>query len=116
MSDKIAYSMHALEASRIIMDEYCVKILSATLDEPRTAIDLSRQMNIPIAACYRRIRMLQKNGLLRCKEKKLTVEGKYIAAYESLLKRAHILYENGRVRARLEMVSGEQEELVLECK
>ncbi len=108
--------MHALEASRIITDEYSVRILTATLDDAKTAIDLSRQMNIPIAACYRRIRMLEKNGLLRCKERRLTFEGKHISAYESLLRSAMVTFGNGTLTAHFEMVTGEREDFLMECE
>jgi len=40
-----------LEASRLVTDEYSAKILVATFRRPRSAIDMSREYGIPIAAC-----------------------------------------------------------------
>ena len=42
--------MDPLEASRLVTDEYSAKILVATFKRPRSAIDLSREYGIPIAA------------------------------------------------------------------
>jgi DNA-binding Lrp family transcriptional regulator len=106
--------MQALEASRIITDEYSAKILLATLENPKTAVELNREMNIPIAACYRRIRTLEKQGLLKCVEVRSTFEGKHIATYESILKRASVFLENGTIKTRFEMVSGESEDFFMD--
>lgn len=105
-----------MEISKIITDQYCARILSATLLETKTAVELSKEMNIPIAACYRKIRMLEKAGLLRCIEEKPTLDGKYAAAYKSLLEEARILYENGKIKAHIKLINGEEKNLVFDCK
>ncbi len=102
--------MHATEASKIIADEYAAKILVSAFYKPRTAIEMSRLYGIPIAACYRRIRMLENCGLLRCVERKLTSEGKRISVYQSMLKGATIFMENGVLRARFELVGAAAED------
>ena len=61
--------MDPLEASRLITDEYAARILVATFKKPKSAIDLSREYGIPIAATYRRIHMLEKAGLIKCVER-----------------------------------------------
>jgi len=106
--------MKALEASRIITNEYSAKILMATLDNPKTAVELSREMNIPIAACYRRIRTLEECGLIKCVELRPTFEGKHIAAYESMLRRAFVFLENGTIKTRFEMTTGETEDYFMD--
>jgi DNA-binding Lrp family transcriptional regulator len=108
--------MDALEASKILSDEYSAKILMGAIRKPRTALELSRDFNIPIAACYRRIRNLEDNGLIRCVEKRLTFEGKRVATYQSLLKSAHIFFEGGSIKARFEWITGEIEDLQLELE
>ncbi len=106
--------MHAVQASKIITDEYSAKILVCTLRRPRTALEISRDYGIPIAACYRRIRMLEKLGLLRCVERRLTSEGKRIAVYSSMLKGAYIYLENGVLKARFELMDGKAEDYSVE--
>ncbi len=98
--------MDAIEASKIIADEYAAKILAATYTIPKSAIRLSHDLGIPIAACYRRIRMLERVNLIRCEERVLTQKGKRMSVYVSNLKTAFIFLENGKLRVRLEMKSG----------
>ncbi len=98
--------MDPLEASRLITDEYSAKILVATFKKPRSAIELSREYGIPIAACYRRIHALEKAGLLNCVERALTQKGKRISLYMSQLKNAYIFFENGRLRVRFQLATG----------
>ncbi|MFQ5883573.1 MAG: ArsR/SmtB family transcription factor [Thermoplasmata archaeon] len=98
--------MDPLEASRLITDEYSAKILVATYKKPKSAIELSREYGIPIAACYRRIHALEKAGLIRCTERALTQKGKRISLYLSQLKNAYIFFENGKLRVRFQLASG----------
>ena len=98
--------MDPLEASRLVTDEYSAKILVATFKRPRSAIDLSREYGIPIAACYRRIHALEKAGLVRCTERALTQKGKRISLYMSQLKNAYIFFENGKLRVRFQLATG----------
>lgn len=98
--------MDAVEASKIIADEYAAKILAATYTTPKSAIRLSHDLGIPIAACYRRIRMLESAQLIRCEERVLTQKGKRMSVYASNLKNAFIFLENGKLRVRFEMKSG----------
>jgi predicted transcriptional regulator len=98
--------MDPLEASRLITDEYSAKILVATYKKPRSAIELSREYAIPIAACYRRIHALERAELLTCVERALTQKGKRISLYMSQLKNAYIFFENGKLRVRFHLASG----------
>jgi predicted transcriptional regulator len=98
--------MDPLEASRIVTDEYSAKILVATFKRPRSAIELSREYGIPIAACYRRIHALENAGLVRCVERALTQKGKRISLYLSQLRNAYIFFENGRLRVRFQLSNG----------
>jgi predicted ArsR family transcriptional regulator len=98
--------MDPLEASRLVTDEYSAKILVATFRKPRSAIDLSREYGIPIAACYRRIHALEKAGLVRCTERALTQKGKRISLYISQLRNAYIFFENGKLRVRFQLATG----------
>ncbi|MEM2979591.1 MAG: helix-turn-helix domain-containing protein [Methanomassiliicoccales archaeon] len=102
--------MHALETSRLLTEEYCAKILLGTMSRPRSAVELSESLGIPIAACYRKIHALEKAGFIVCVEKRLTQAGKRIAYYQSRIRIAEIIFEKGRVRARVEMTDGTAED------
>jgi len=102
--------MHALETSRLLTEEYTAKILLATMGKPKSAFDLSEKLNIPIAACYRKIRILEDAGLLICDERKLTQAGKRMSVYRSRVLNAQIIFEKNKVRARLQMIDGTVED------
>jgi len=89
-----------------VTDEYSAKILVATFKKPKSAIELSRDYGIPIAACYRRIHGLEKAGLLRCVARALTQKGKRISLYMSQLKNAYIFFEDGKLKVRFQLASG----------
>jgi predicted transcriptional regulator len=98
--------LQALETSRLITEEYSAKILLATMGKPKTAFELSEKLGIPIAACYRKIRLLEQAGLIHCVERRLTQAGKRISLYKSSVKNAQIIVERNKLRARIEMVDG----------
>ena len=108
--------MDPIEACRLIMDTYAAKILVACARKPKNALELSRRLDIPIAACYRRIHVLEKAGLLRPVDRALTQQGKRIALYQSQLKNAYIFFEGGKLRVRFQMVTGQVEDFGGEWK
>lgn len=95
-----------LRTSQLLTDEYSVKILVATIRVPKSAQDISDAYNIPIAACYRRIRDLEQEGLLVCTERKLSRQGKRVSYYLSMLKSAYVYFENGHLRVKFELKTG----------
>ena len=98
--------MHALETSRILTEEYSAKILLATMGKPKSAFELSEKLGVPIAACYRKIKILEDSGLINCVERRLTQAGKRISLYKSNVKNAQILFERNKIRANIEMIDG----------
>jgi len=98
------------------MDTYAAKILVACSRKPKHALELSSKLNIPIAACYRRIHVLEKAGLLKPVERALTQQGKRIVLYLSQLKNAHLFFEDGRLRVRFQMVTGQVQDFGGEWK
>jgi hypothetical protein len=95
-----------LAVSQLLTDPYAVKILVATVRCPKCAQDISDQYGIPIAACYRRIRDLEQFGLIACTERKLSRQGKRVNYYVSLVKTAHVYYEEGKLKVKFEMKDG----------
>ena len=95
-----------LRTSQLLTDEYSVKILVATIRVPKSAQDISDAFNIPIAACYRRIRDLEQEGLLVCTERKLSRQGKRVSYYLSMLKSAYVYFDNGHLRVKFELKTG----------
>ena len=102
--------MHALETSRLLTEEYSAKILLATMGRPKSAFELSEKLGIPIAACYRKIKLLETAGLIYCYERKLTRAGKRINLYKARVKNAQILFERNKIKAKIEMIDGTTED------
>ena len=100
--------MSVLEVSKIITDEYSMKILAGAFNDPKTASELSIKFEIPIAACYRKIRILENFGLLECTDKMLPQDGRGVKLYRSLVKDAFLFYESGKLRVCLNHVKNQK--------
>src|SRR2546421_12376711 len=99
--------MREKDVSRLLTDEYAERILVATQSTSRSVQEISDKYDIPIAACYRKIRILEEAGLIQCVERILTQKGKRTNLYTSCLRNAHILFENGKLRARFQLATGQ---------
>ena len=106
MEEKRGEGLNPIEAAKIITDETSAKILAATYRKPMSAIELSQKYDIPIAACYRRIHLLEEMGVLRAVKRVLTQKGKRITIYRSMLKKAYIIFEEGELKVRFQLSSG----------
>ncbi len=104
----------AWEVLQHISDQYSIRILRATLHRPLDAITLSNQLGIPIAVCYRRIRELEKLGLLSKEGRKLTSKGKWINLYKANIKNAEVKMEEGKIIIKITFRWGKEEELEVE--
>jgi len=104
----------AWEVLQHISDQYSIRILRATLHRPLDAITLSKQLGIPIAVCYRRIKELERLGLLTKEGKKLTSKGKWINLYKANIKNAEVKMENGRIVIKITFRWGKEETLEVE--
>jgi DNA-binding Lrp family transcriptional regulator len=90
--------MDPFDTFRLLIDEYSSKILQLTSPQALNAIELSDALGIPIAACYRRIRALKDAGVLDEESKVVSVGGKMVATYRSVVESAEVLLQDGRLR------------------
>lgn len=86
-------------------DEYTLKILADTFLVPKNVQEISIKHDIPIAACYRRVQLLERIGLLRCVDRKLTIKGKRVKVYQSNVRNVSLRFENGKIRIQLELTT-----------
>ncbi len=107
--------MDAFTTFRLLIDEYSSRILELTTERPMNASELSEILNIPIAACYRRIRMLRDAGMLSEAGKSVSIGGKSVASYKSAVGTAELILKDGRLKVVI-VANGERsiEELDLE--
>lgn len=102
--------METIEALGVLADEYNMKILLATQRIPRTATYLSKRFNIPIAACYRRMKALIDAGLVRIVKRILNQSGKRESVFKSQLKSVSVHVENGSVKISMQLTNGQQDD------
>ena len=98
--------MDPFKASSFISDKYAGKILAATYNAPKSAKELSKMYNIPIAACYRRIRELERLGLLVVAGVVYDSRGKGTKLYQSQLNGAYVYLLGERLKVYFKLSSG----------
>ena len=84
----------------ILSDKYSRAIITATMDKPKSAIELAVETKIPISTIYRRLQTLYDNKLLRTSGM-ISNEGKKFFLYKSRIKGIHSSFENGQVEVKL---------------
>lgn len=99
-------SVDKKKAVELLSDDYIVEILSSTHIKAKSAKEISKKNDIPIAVCYRRVNQLVELGLLEKEERALTQDGKRIWLYKSNLKTAQVFYEKGELKAKFELADG----------
>lgn len=84
------------ELPGVLGEEYTTEILAAT-DDPKSARELSNQLGIPIATCYRRIESLVEAGLLNEVGRELSDRGRRTSVYRRTVDELSVSFENGEV-------------------
>ncbi|MFO7967861.1 MAG: winged helix-turn-helix domain-containing protein [Archaeoglobaceae archaeon] len=69
-----------------LFDFYSVKIISMAMQRPITVQEVSEELEIPSATCYRKVNELVEKGVLTEVQKKLVEKQKRRSAYISLIK------------------------------
>jgi len=64
--------------------KYAARILAAT-EEPKSAKELSAELDVPIATCYRRIEDLEEADLLVCEGRETSDRGRRTRVYRRTL-------------------------------
>lgn len=78
----------------ILGNKYNTDILSATA-EPKSAQELSDELEVPIATCYRRIDELTESDLLELHDRPLSDEHRRVKVYRRSVDQIEIDFRNG---------------------
>lgn len=70
----------------VLGNKYSAEILRATAD-PRTAQELSDELDIPIATCYRRLEDLTEQGVMKQTGTRLTEDNRRAKLYQRRIER-----------------------------
>jgi len=82
------------ELLQTLGNKYSAEILDAT-DEPISAQDLSDELGIPIATCYRRIDELTEHDLLELHDNILSDDRRRIKVYRRNVDEVRVDFDNG---------------------
>ncbi len=74
-----------------LADRYSRIILAATINEPKSVIQLSKEYNIPVSTAYRKVHRLKKDGLIKV-ESSIISNGKRYFLYKSNIKAVNIMF------------------------
>ncbi len=85
----------------ILADQYCRDIIKITMEEPKSAIEISAYSQIPISTVYRRLQTLHDNKLLAISGT-ISDDGKKFFLYKSKIKSICVHYDENQVQ--IEMV------------
>ncbi|ESS12376.1 MAG: putative transcriptional regulator [uncultured archaeon A07HR60] len=93
----------------VLGTEYNVAILVAT-EEPKSAKQLSTELDVPIATCYRRIDQLEEAGLLELHDRPLSDERRRVKVYRRAVENVEIDF-NGALNISVDERTAAQTEL-----
>lgn len=86
--------MPSVDILETLGNKYSAEILDAT-DEPASAQELSDELGIPIATCYRRIDELTKYGLLELHDNILSDDRRRIKVYRRSVEEVRVDFDDG---------------------
>jgi predicted transcriptional regulator len=101
-------TMNVLETSKVLSDGQALKIISATQTKPYTVQELSEQLDSPLAGIYKKVKELEKAGLIARKDRILTNYGKRVTRYTSLVRGFFVQFYNSELRVTLEMQNSDK--------
>jgi predicted transcriptional regulator len=93
--------MDGTEMLRVLGNEYNPQILSFA-HEPRSAQELSDELDVPIATCYRRIEELQDADLLEHHDRVLSDERRRVNVYRRNIEEVVVRFSEGDVSVEVE--------------
>ena len=85
--------MASVDILQTLGNKYSAEILDAT-DEPQSAQELSDELGIPIATCYRRIDELTEHDLLELHDNILSDDRRRIKVYRRNVETIHVDFED----------------------
>lgn len=82
------------EIIEVLGNKYNAEILSAA-SQPKSAQELSDELNVPIATCYRRINELTDADLLELHDRPLSDEHRRIKVYRRKVEAVNLTFDDG---------------------
>ncbi|RLF49662.1 MAG: hypothetical protein DRN20_01525 [Thermoplasmata archaeon] len=90
-----------IDATKIIGDEEAERIIAALRTRPLPDREVPRVCGIPVARAYKKMRMLEKLGILICVREAKDKFGRTVKFYKANVEDAYVCVDGGRTRIRL---------------
>jgi predicted transcriptional regulator len=81
---------------RVVSDRFSIKIITSIINRSRTAVEISKETDIPISTVYRRLKFLNENKLLKVTGG-INKDGKFFV-YQSKIKEVEITFDGESIR------------------
>ena len=85
--------------TRVVSDRFSMKIIISIINNPKTAVEISKETGIPISTVYRRLQFLQENKLLKVSGG-INKDGKFFV-YQSRIKEVEITFTGQSLRVSI---------------
>lgn len=103
--------MRPVEVLRVLGNKYNAEILQAT-NTPKSAQELSEELDIPIATSYRRIEELTENDLLALEGKEVSEEGRQTKVYRRQVDELNVEFKGEELDIDLQERTAAKNQLV----
>jgi predicted transcriptional regulator len=104
--------MDTFDRIRMMFDDQTSIILTLTSQNPRTASQLCRELNIPRSVCYRKLKMLMNERLLDvCRSQNEWTDKGHATRYISNIDRAYVSLEHGELMFVLKLKNENRTEM-----
>jgi DNA-binding Lrp family transcriptional regulator len=77
---------------KALSDDYSRTIMNATIEKPKSVVDLVKECNIPMTTAYRRVHELEENKILKVTGSIVTDDGKKYFLYQNRLKAIYVVF------------------------
>ena len=77
---------------KALSDDYSRTIMNATIENPKSVVDLVKECNIPMTTAYRRIHELEENRILKVTGSIVTDDRKKFFLYQNRLKAIYVVF------------------------
>ena len=100
LAEKIHEEHKKEQILELVSSKYCLTILDAIKDEPKSAAEIAEEKKIPISTVYRRIQTLHDLGLLRVTGD-INKDGKKFFLYQSKISTIRSKFSDGEIEVWL---------------
>jgi predicted ArsR family transcriptional regulator len=97
------------ERIKMLADEYIQRIIVSTSQEAKSAQQLSEECNIPLPTCHRKLREMEKAGLIKFSDVDSSEKGRLIKLYTCELESYSLVFEKGEFKFKAKMKSSDVE-------